>query len=181
MTQARTLNNRYELQAKIGDGGMAAVYRALDLRLNRTVAIKILRDSYSADQQFLARFKREAQQAASLNHPNIVRVFDVGDDGGLHYFVMELVEGTSLKEFIVKQGKLPVTQATQIAAEICDAIAYSHSQGIIHRDVKPQNILIDRSERVKVTDFGIAKSSNAATLTETGITMYGALFFAGTG
>ncbi|HEX2909995.1 MAG TPA: Stk1 family PASTA domain-containing Ser/Thr kinase [Chloroflexia bacterium] len=171
MTQARTLNNRYELQSKVGDGGMAAVYKALDLKLNRPVAIKILRDSYAADPQFLQRFKREAEQAASLNHPNIVRVFDVGDEGDLHYIVMEYVEGTNLKDLIMREAPFPTQRALEIGAEICDAISYAHSTGLIHRDIKPQNILIDRSGRVKVTDFGIAKSSNAATLTEAGITL----------
>ncbi len=171
MTQARTLNNRYELQAKIGDGGMATVYKAMDLRLNRVVAIKILRDSYSADPQFLERFKREAQQAASLNHPNIVRVFDVGDDGDMHYIVMEFVDGSSLKEIIVRSGPFTTQRALELGAEICDAIDYSHNSGLIHRDIKPQNILIDKGGRVKVTDFGIAKSTNASTLTEAGITL----------
>lgn len=171
MTQARTLNERYELQAKIGDGGMAAVYKALDLRLNRVVAIKILRDTYATDPQFLARFKREAQQSASLNHPNVVRVFDVGEDGGVHYIVMEYVDGSSLKEVIQKQGPLPIARALEITAEICDGIASAHALGLIHRDIKPQNILLDKTGKAKVTDFGIAKSSNTATLTEAGITM----------
>ena len=171
MTQARTLNDRYELQSKIGDGGMATVYKALDLRLNRIVALKILRDSYSADPQFLERFKREAQQAGSLNHPNIVRVFDVGDDGDFHYIVMEYVEGSSLKDVITQKGPLPTQRALEIGADICDAIGYAHSTGLIHRDIKPQNILIDKNGKVKVTDFGIAKSTNAATLTEAGITL----------
>ncbi len=171
MTQARTLNDRYELQSKIGDGGMAAVYKALDLKLNRVVAIKILRDSYAADPQFLARFKREAEQAASLNHPNIVRVFDVGDEGDVHYIVMEYVEGYSLKDVIVAEAPLPISRALEFGAQIADGIGYAHSTGLIHRDIKPQNILIDTSGRVKVTDFGIAKSATASTLTEAGITL----------
>ena len=171
MTQARTLNDRYELQSKIGDGGMAAVYKALDLKLNRVVAVKILRDSYAADPQFLARFKREAEQAASLNHPNIVRVFDVGDEGDVHYIVMEYVEGSSLKDIIVAEAPLPISRALEFGAQIADGIGYAHSTGLIHRDIKPQNILIDTSGRVKVTDFGIAKSANASTLTEAGITL----------
>lgn len=171
MTQARTLNDRYELQSKIGDGGMAAVYKALDLRLNRVVAVKILRDSYAADPQFLARFKREAEQAASLNHPNIVRVFDVGDEGDVHYIVMEYVEGSSLKDVILNEAPLPISRALEFGAQIADGIGYAHSTGLIHRDIKPQNMLIDTSGRVKVTDFGIAKSANASTLTEAGITL----------
>ncbi|MBN9389209.1 MAG: Stk1 family PASTA domain-containing Ser/Thr kinase [Chloroflexi bacterium] len=171
MTQARTLNDRYELQSKIGDGGMAAVYKALDLKLNRVVAVKILRDSYAADPQFLARFKREAEQAASLNHPNIVRVFDVGDEGDVHYIVMEYVEGSSLKDIILSEAPLPVSRALEMGAQIADGIGYAHSTGLIHRDIKPQNILIDMSGRVKITDFGIAKSATASTLTEAGITL----------
>lgn len=171
MTQARTLNDRYELQSKIGDGGMAAVYKALDLKLNRVVAIKILRDSYAADPQFLARFKREAEQAASLNHPNIVRVFDVGDEGDVHYIVMELVEGLSLKDVIIAEAPLAISRALEFGAQIADGIGYAHSTGLIHRDIKPQNILIDSSGRIKVTDFGIAKSATASTLTEAGITL----------
>jgi serine/threonine protein kinase/beta-lactam-binding protein with PASTA domain len=171
MTQARTLNDRYELQSKIGDGGMAAVYKALDLKLNRVVAIKILRDSYAADPQFLARFKREAEQAASLNHPNIVRVFDVGDEGDVHYIVMEYVEGFSLKDIIIAEAPLAITRALEFGAQISDGIGYAHSTGLIHRDIKPQNILIDMAGRVKVTDFGIAKSATASTLTEAGITL----------
>jgi serine/threonine-protein kinase len=172
MTQAqRTLNNRYELQAKIGDGGMAVVYRALDTQLNRTVAVKILRDTYASDPAFLQRFKREAQSAASLAHPNIVNVYDVGQDGDLNYIVMEYIEGVNLKDMINKEAPLPTQQALEITAQICDAIGYAHSRGLIHRDIKPQNILIDRSGRVKVTDFGIAKSQGDMTLTQTGITL----------
>jgi serine/threonine protein kinase len=171
MTQARTLNNRYEIQAKLGDGGMAAVYKALDLKLNRIVAVKILRDSYASDPQFLVRFEREAKQAANLNHPNIVRVYDVGEDGDLHYIVMEYIEGSNLKEAIVRDAPFPTQQALEIGAQICDAIAYSHTMGLIHRDIKPQNILLDKAGRAKVTDFGIAKSGTAATLTEAGITL----------
>lgn len=150
---------------------MAAVYKALDTKLNRMVAVKILRDSYVSDPQFLARFRREAQQAASLNHPNIVRVFDVGDEGNIYYIVMEYIEGSSLKDVIIAEGPLSTQRSLELAAEICDAIGYAHSTGLIHRDIKPQNILLDRTGRVKVTDFGIAKSVNSATLTEAGITL----------
>ncbi len=172
MTQAqRTLNNRYELQAKIGDGGMAVVYRALDTQLNRMVAIKILRDTYASDPAFLQRFRREAQAAASLTHPHIVNVYDVGQDGDLYYIVMEYIDGTNLKEVINREAPLGTAQALEIGAQICDAIGYAHSHNLIHRDVKPQNVLIDRKGRVKVTDFGIAKSQGDATLTQTGVTL----------
>lgn len=172
MTQAqRTLNNRYELQAKIGDGGMAVVYRALDTQLNRVVAIKILRDTYASDPAFLARFKREAQSAASLTHPNIVNVYDVGQDGELYYIVMEYIEGANLKDVINREAPIPTAQSLEITAQICDAIGYAHSRNLIHRDIKPQNVLVDRSGRIKVTDFGIAKSQGDMTLTQTGITL----------
>ncbi len=172
MTQAqRTLNNRYELQAKVGDGGMAVVYRALDTQLNRIVAIKILRDTYASDPGFLARFKREAQSAAGLSHPNIVNVYDVGQDGDLNYIVMEYVDGGNLKEVINREAPLPTGQALEFAAQICDAIGYAHSRNLIHRDIKPQNILIDKSGRVKVADFGIAKGQGDMTLTQTGVTL----------
>ncbi len=172
MTQAqRTLNNRYELQAKIGDGGMAVVYRALDSQLNRIVAVKILRDTFASDPGFLQRFKREAQSAASLSHPNIVNVYDNGQDGDLHYIVMEYIDGTNLKDIIIQEAPLAIKRAIGITVQICDALGYAHIHNLIHRDIKPQNILIDRSGRVKVTDFGIAKSQGDATLTQTGITL----------
>lgn len=172
MTQAqRILNNRYELLAKVGDGGMAVVYKARDIMLNRTVAVKILRESYATDPAFLARFNREAQAAANLNHPNIVNVFDTGQDGDIHYIVMEYIEGSNLKELIVKQAPLPASQAIEIAAQICDAINYAHTKGLIHRDIKPQNILLTNDGTVKVTDFGIAKGYGDQNLTQTGITL----------
>jgi serine/threonine-protein kinase len=172
MTQAqRILNNRYELLAKIGDGGMAVVYKARDIMLNRTVAVKILRESYASDPAFLARFNREAQSAANLTHPNIVNVFDVGQEGNLHYIVMEFIEGSNLKDLIIQQAPLPTQQALEIAAEICDAIGFAHSKGLIHRDIKPQNILLTSEGKVKVTDFGIAKGYGDQNLTQTGITL----------
>lgn len=172
MTQAqRILNNRYELLAKVGDGGMAVVYKARDIMLNRTVAVKILRESYASDPAFLQRFNREAQAAANLNHPNIVNVFDVGHEGDIHYIVMEFIEGSNLKDLIIKQAPFPAGQAIETAAEICDAIGYAHSKGLIHRDIKPQNILLTNDGKVKVTDFGIAKGYGDQNLTQTGITL----------
>jgi serine/threonine-protein kinase len=172
MTQSqRTLNNRYELLAKLGDGGMAVVFKALDHKLNRVVAIKVLRESYVSDQQFLARFTREAQSAASLSHPNIVDVYDVGEDGDIHFIVMEYIEGKSLKEYIVNNAPLPPVQAIQFAIQINNAIGYAHSKGLIHRDIKPQNILLTPENEIKVTDFGIAKGLGDATLTQAGFTL----------
>lgn len=172
MTQAqRTLNNRYELVAKIGDGGMAVVFKALDHKLNRTVAVKVLRETFSSDQQFLSRFNREAQSAASLSHPNIVSVYDVGEDGNFHYIVMEYIEGVSLKDYITSTSPLPVNQAVEFAIKISNAIGYAHSKGLIHRDIKPQNILLTTDFDIKVTDFGIAKGLGDVTLTQTGFTL----------
>ena len=172
MTQAqRILNNRYELLAKIGDGGMAIVYKARDIILNRTVAIKVLRESYASDPAFLARFQREAQSAANLNHPFIVNVYDVGQEGNLYYIVMEYIEGNNLKDLINQEAPLSNQQAIELAAEICDAIGYAHSKGLIHRDIKPQNILLTPDGKVKVTDFGIAKGFGDQNLTQTGITL----------
>jgi serine/threonine-protein kinase len=172
MTQAqRTLNNRYELVAKVGDGGMAVVFKALDHKLNRTVAVKVLRETFSSDQQFLSRFNREAQSAASLSHPNIVSVYDVGEDGNFHYIVMEYIEGVSLKDYITSNSPLPVNQAVEFAIKISNAIGYAHTKGLIHRDIKPQNILLTADLDIKVTDFGIAKGLGDATLTQTGFTL----------
>lgn len=172
MTQAqRTLNNRYELVAKIGDGGMAVVFKALDRKLNRTVAVKVLRESYASDPQFLARFTREAQSAASLTHPNIVSVYDVGQDGDVHYIVMEYIEGQNLKEVITEYAPLPTQLAIEYAIQMCNALGYAHSKGLIHRDVKPQNMLIDRGGQIKVADFGIAKGLGDVTLTQAGFTL----------
>ena len=172
MTQAqRTLNNRYELVAKIGDGGMAVVFKALDRKLNRTVAVKVLRESYASDPQFLARFTREAQSAASLTHPNIVSVYDVGQDGDVHYIVMEYIEGQNLKEVITEYAPLPTQLAIEYAIQMCNALGYAHSKGLIHRDVKPQNMLIDRGGQIKVADFGIAKGLGDVTLTQSGFTL----------
>jgi eukaryotic-like serine/threonine-protein kinase len=171
MTQARTLNNRYELEKKIGDGGMAVVFKATDTMLSRPVAVKVLRDTYASDPQFLERFRREARSAAGLNHPHIVNVYDVGQEGQIYYIVMEFIEGASLKELIVKNGTVPVADAIRLTGEICDGIGYAHEKGLIHRDLKPQNILLTRDGRSKVTDFGIAKQVGDQTLTQAGFTL----------
>ncbi len=153
------LGNRYELEALIGQGGMAHVYRARDRVLGRSVAIKILRPEYVSDENLLARFQREARAAAALLHPNIVSVYDVGQDGDRHYIVMEYMPGPTLKEVIRQRAPLPVEQALRIAEQVCAALEYAHRHGVIHRDIKPQNILFSEDEEVvKVADFGIAKS-----------------------
>lgn len=159
------ISDRYEIVDRVGSGGMADVYKARDHRLNRFVAIKVLKPEYSNDKNFVNKFRGEAQSAAGLSHPNIVNVYDVGDDGGLYYIVMELVEGITLKRFIERKGKLDVKEAVGIAIQIAQGMEAAHDNHIIHRDIKPQNIIISRDGKVKVTDFGIAKATNSNTIT----------------
>ncbi|WP_400163281.1 Stk1 family PASTA domain-containing Ser/Thr kinase [Brevibacillus sp. TJ4] len=161
------LGGRYQVENRIGGGGMAIVYKAKDLILNRMVAIKVLRSQYGTDEDFVNRFRREAQAVASLSHPNVVGVYDVGQEGDTHYMVMEYVEGSTLKEMIVQHGALPIEEAIRIAQQICDALDHAHQNQIIHRDIKPHNILIGKNGRVKVTDFGIARAVTSATITHT--------------
>lgn len=162
------LGGRYEIIARIGGGGMALVYKAHDILLNRNVAIKVLRQQYVHDEDFIRRFRREAQSAASLSHPNVVSIYDVGQQGEIHYIVMEYVEGINLNEKIAEKAPLQVEDAVHIASQICDALEHAHHNGIIHRDIKPHNILIGKNGRVKVTDFGIARAATASDITQTG-------------
>ena len=155
---------RYEIVSKIGTGGMADVYKAKDHKLNRFVAVKVLKPEFREDTTFIRKFKSEAQAAAVLTHPNIVNVFDVGDDNGVYYIVMELIEGITLKEYISKKGKLSVKEATSIAIQVSMGLEAAHSHGIVHRDVKPQNIIISMDGKVKVTDFGIARAASSNTI-----------------
>lgn len=159
------ISDRYEIIDKVGSGGMADVYKARDQRLNRFVAIKVLKPEYSSDKSFVNKFRGEAQSAAGLSHPNIVNVYDVGDDSGLHYIVMELVEGITLKRFIERKGKLEIKEAVGIGIQIAQGMEAAHDNHIIHRDIKPQNIIISRDGKVKVTDFGIAKATTSNTIT----------------
>ena len=166
---ATVLGNRYEILRKIGDGGMAFVYQARDKLLNRIVAVKVLRPEFVDDQEFLVKFKREAEAVASLSHPNIVNVYDVGEDGKVHYIVMEYVDGQNLKEIIQDEGSLEEYTALDIAKQIARALSAAHRNGIIHRDIKPHNILISKDGRqVKVADFGIAKAVSSSTMTNMG-------------
>ena len=158
------VGDRYEVVGKIGTGGMANVYKAKDHKLNRFVAMKVLKQEFREDTTFIKKFKTEAQSAAGLTHPNIVNVFDVGEDDGIHYIVMELVEGITLKDYISKKGKLSVKEATSIAIQVSMGLEAAHSHGIIHRDVKPQNIIISTDGKVKVTDFGIARAASSNTI-----------------
>jgi len=155
------LDNRYKVIEKIGVGGMADVYRGYDELLGRTVAIKILHANFASDEGFVGRFKREAQNAGRLSHPNIVNMYDVGYDQGYHYIVMEYVEGQTLKEYIQEQGKLSVDEAVKFAVAIAEGLEHAHAMGIVHCDIKPHNMLITKSGRLKVTDFGIARAMNS--------------------
>ena len=163
-----TLGGRYELLARVGGGGMALVYKARDLLLNRFVAVKVLRQQFTHDDDFVKRFRREAQAAASLSHPNIVSIYDVGQVDDTHYIVMEFVDGANLNEIIRERAPLQAEEAVRIAVEICDALEHAHHNQIIHRDIKPHNILIGNNGRVKVTDFGIARAVTSSTITQTG-------------
>ncbi|HCL01977.1 MAG TPA: Stk1 family PASTA domain-containing Ser/Thr kinase, partial [Lachnoclostridium phytofermentans] len=163
------ISDRYEIVDRVGSGGMADVYKAKCHRLNRYVAIKILKPEYSSDKNFVTKFRGEAQSVAGLSHPNIVNVYDVGDDDGLYYIVMELVEGITLKKFIERKGKLEVKEAVGIAIQIAQGMEAAHDNHIIHRDIKPQNIIISRDGKVKVTDFGIAKAASTNTVTQNAI------------
>lgn len=159
------LSERYEIIDKVGSGGMADVYKAKDHKLNRFVAIKILKTEYNDDRNFVKKFRGEAQSAAGLSHPNIVNIYDVGEDEGMHYIVMELIEGITLKRFIERKGKLEIREAVGIAIQIAQGMEVAHANNIIHRDIKPQNIIISREGKVKVTDFGIAKAASSNTIT----------------
>ena len=165
---AKIYGGRYEIEEKIGAGGMAIVYKARDNLLNRTVAIKVLREQFVSDEGFIRRFRREAQAAASLSHHNIVSIYDVGKDGDTDYIVMEYVKGFTLKDVIRKQAPIPNQRAIYIVRQIAEALAHAHANNIIHRDIKPQNILITMDGRAKVTDFGIARAASSLTLTHTG-------------
>ena len=163
------LGNRYQIIRKIGDGGMAFVYEAKDKLLNRTVAVKVLRPEFVDDEEFLKKFKREAEAVASLSHPNIVNVYDVGEDGKVNYIVMEYVDGQNLKDIIKNEGTLDEYTALDITKQIAMALSAAHKKGIVHRDIKPHNILISNEGRiVKVADFGIAKAVTNSTITNVG-------------
>jgi eukaryotic-like serine/threonine-protein kinase len=167
--------DRYELEELVGTGGMSSVFRARDLQLERRVAIKILHERYIDDPEYVERFRREARAVARLSHPNIVTVIDRGEDEGRQYIVFEHVDGENLKELVVRTGRLPVRRAVELALAVADGLAFAHGHGLVHRDVKPQNVLLSREGDVKVTDFGIARSLDV----EHGVTQTGTVL--GTG
>ena len=162
----KILANRYRLTEQIGMGGMAIVYRAVDLRTGHNVAVKVLRPEYNEDTEFISRFQREAEAASKMTHHNIVNLLDVGMDGDNRYLVMEYVQGKTLKSVIQERGKLSPALAGQIAIRILSALEHAHRNGIVHRDIKPQNILVHADGHIKVADFGIARIANSSTLTK---------------
>ncbi len=164
----RILGGRYEIVGPLSEGGMALVFRGRRTDDGRPVAIKILRDQYAHNAEFVARFEREAQAVAQLSHPRMVQIFDHGRDGDVHFIVMEFVEGEDLKTHLRRTGPLPEPEARRIAAQVCDVLEYAHGMGIVHRDIKPQNILLTQDGQIKVTDFGIARALASTTITETG-------------
>ena len=176
--EGKVLGNRYEMIEKIGNGGMATVYKATDLVLKRNVAVKILRDEFTTDEEFIKRFETEAQSAARLTHPNIVSIFDVGVDDGIYYIVMELIQGKTLKEIITEErGPLPWKWSVNVAIQIASALEMAHRNNIIHRDIKPHNIIITEDGIAKVTDFGIAKAVSNSTITAFGKTIGSVHYF----
>ena len=165
LTEGMYIADRYEILGKVGAGGMSDVYKAKDLTLGRFVAIKVLKAEFSEDINFVTKFRSEAQAAAGLEHPNIVNIYDVGSENGLHYIVMEYVEGITLKTYIEKKGQLSFKEAVSIAIQVGRGIEAAHNKNIVHRDIKPQNIIISKDGKVKVTDFGIAKAATSNTIT----------------
>ena len=164
ITQGVFIADRYEIIDRVGSGGMSDVYRAKDHILGREVAIKILKQEFSEDATFVAKFRTEAQSAAGLEHPNIVNIYDVGSENGMYFIVMEYVEGITLKTYIEKKGQLNFKEAISIAIQVGRGIEAAHQKGIIHRDIKPQNIIISTEGKVKVTDFGIARAASSNTI-----------------
>lgn len=173
----KILGNRYILLEKVGEGGMALVYKARCQLLNRYVAIKILRPEFTADEEFVKKFKRESMAAASISHPNIVGIYDVGEQDGIYYIVMEYIHGQTLKDYIKAKGSLHYTETIKIITQISYALDHAHRNGVVHRDIKPHNILITDEKIIKVTDFGIARASSTVTMTNTGAVMGSVHYF----
>lgn len=164
LKEGMIVGERYEIISRIGSGGMADVYKAKDHKLNRLVAVKVMKAEFSEDKNFIAKFRKEAQAAAGLAHPNVVNVYDVGEDNGIYYIVMELVQGITLKDYITRKGKLTVREATSIAIQVSLGLEAAHRSNIVHRDVKPQNIIISTDGKVKLSDFGIARAASSNTI-----------------
>ena len=171
LSKGQKINDRYEIVKSIGEGGMANVYLATDNILERNVAVKVLRGDLSADEKFIRRFEREAQSVSNLSHPNIVEVYDVGIEDGNHYIVMEYIDGKTLKQLLKKRESLTLTEVIDIMSQLTDGLAHAHESYIIHRDIKPQNIMIEDNGLIKITDFGIAMALNATQITQTNSVM----------
>ena len=171
IVKGQKINDRYQVIRSIGEGGMANVYLAYDTILDRNVAVKVLRGDLATDEKFVRRFQREAMSASALSHPNIVEMYDVGEDDGNYFIVMEYIDGKTLKNLIKKRGALTVAEVVDIMLQLTSAISCAHDSYIIHRDIKPQNVMILDDGRVKITDFGIAIASNASELTQTNSVM----------
>ncbi|HYO60616.1 MAG TPA: protein kinase [Actinomycetota bacterium] len=178
MVGGRLLGERYLLEEQIAAGGMGTVYAATDQRLHRRVAVKLLKGGLADDERFVARFEREARAAAALSHPNVAAVFDYGEDGGTRFIVMELAPGRDLARVLREGGPLPPERARAIGAQLCTALAHAHAAGLVHRDVKPANVIVGDDDRVKVTDFGIARAAGDSTLTATGSVLGSAHYMA---
>src|ERR1700716_4141639 len=179
MTQlAEVFSNRYEIQRGIARGGMAEVYLARDQLLDRPVAVKVLFPEYARDESFVERFRREAQSAANLTHPNIVAIYDWGQERGTYFIVMEYVRGRSLRDVVQINGPFSARHTAEIGAEIAGALEFAHRNGVVHRDVKPGNVLLTADGDIKVTDFGIARAGTSEALTQTGAVMGTAVYFA---
>lgn len=175
--EGKWLGGRYQILERVGGGGMAVVYKAVDSALGRHVAIKVMNDSLSHDEDFIRRFDREARAAGSLSHPNVVHVFDVGREGHTHYIVMEYIEGASLMDLIEKRGRIPAEEAARIAAQVCDGLAHAHGKGIVHRDLKPHNVMYTLDGQYKLADFGISRTTGSSTITKTGFVMGSVHYF----
>ena len=165
------INDRYQIIKTLGEGGMANVYLAHDTILDRNVAVKVLRGDLATDEKFIRRFQREALSASSLSHPNIVEMYDVGEDDGQYYIVMEFVDGKTLKQVLKQRGHLSVSEVIDIMSQLADGMAHAHDAYIIHRDIKPQNIMILSNGMIKITDFGVATALNSTQLTQTNSVM----------
>ena len=176
LSKGQKINDRYEIIKSIGEGGMANVYLANDTILDRKVAVKVLRGDLSSDDRFIRRFQREALSVSNLSHPNIVEVYDVGEEDGQYYIVMEFIDGKTLKQLLKKRGSLTLTEVIDIMTQLTDGIAHAHESYIIHRDIKPQNIMIEDDGKIKITDFGIAMALNATQLTQTNSVM-GSIYY----
>ena len=171
LTQGYILNERYEIHEKIGEGGMSCVYRGVDLQTEQTVALKILKKEFCYDDEFIKRFKNEAEAAQKLSHPNIVAIYDMGNDEDVQYIVMEYIDGFSLDELIKAKKKLPWRNTLKISSQILSAVDHAHKNNIIHRDIKPLNIMITTEGEVKLTDFGIARAVSSATKSATNVSL----------